>query len=33
MGSPLPSAAGTTVGVAFTASFWWYYGYKVEGAV
>jgi len=32
MGSLAPSTA-RDLHAAFTASFWWYYGYRVEGAV
>jgi hypothetical protein len=33
MGSRLPSIVGIAPVAAFTASFWWYSGYQVEGAV
>jgi hypothetical protein len=33
MGSLLPSLVPAKRAAAFTASFWWYYGYTVEGAV
>jgi hypothetical protein len=30
---PRPSSVRPAAAAVFTATFWWYYGYRVEGAV